>query len=309
MAAYIVTAVVLLGYIVLAWFVGTWLHLHGVQLWVLRVLLWLIGFIGAGAFIWFHRKNSGGHAISPDAGGAMGPEIDQRVHEALERLRAIVRSRSANFGDQTLVLVLGPAGASKTSVVTKSGIDADLLSGLVEQDGSVVPTRSANLFYTRHAVFVDAGGSLLDQAGGLKRLLARLQPNNLARAMRSGQMPGRVAIVCVHCDYFQQGAQAASALARKINASLQEIAQVLGSDYAVYVLFTKADRITGFTEYVTPLTQEEATQVLGSTLRMRRGGSGVYAEEETKRLTAAFDELFCSLAEKRTRRVCSASAT
>ncbi len=298
MAAYIITAVVLIVYIVLTWFVGTWLHLHGVQLWVLRALLWLIGLTGAGAFLWFYRKNS--DAISPDAGGAMGPEIDQRVHEALERLRAIARSRSANFGDQTIVLVLGPTGASKTSVVTKSGIDADLLSGLVEQDGSVVPTRSANLFYTRHAVFVDAGGALLDAAGGLKRLLVRLQPNNLARAMRSGQLPGRVAMVCVNCDFFQQGAQAASGLARKLNAALQEVAQVLGSDYAVYVVFTKADRITGFTEYVTPLTADEATQVLGATLRMRRGGSGVYAEEETKRLTAAFDELFCSLAEKRT---------
>src|SRR5690348_17210913 len=170
MAAYIITAVVLIVYVVLTWFVGAWMHLHGVQLWVLRALLWLIGFIGAGAFVWFYRKNSGG-AISPDAGGALGPEIDQRVHEALERLRAIARSKGANFGDQTLVLMLGPSGASKTSVVTKSGIDADLLSGLVEQDGAVVPTRSANLFYTRHAVFVDAGGSLLDQAGGLKRLL------------------------------------------------------------------------------------------------------------------------------------------
>src|SRR5512140_3521554 len=297
MGAYIITAVVLVVYIVLTWFVGAWLHLHGAQLWILRALLWLIGLTGAGAFLWFYRKNQG--AISSDAGGVLGPEVDQRVHEALDRLRAITRSRSSHFGDQTLVLMLGPAGACKTSVVTKSGIDADLLSGYVEQDGSVVPTRSANLFYTRHAVFVDAGGSLLDQAGGLKRLLVRLQPNNLARAMRSGQLPGRVAIVCVHCDFFQQGAQAASAMARKLNASLQEIAQVLGSDYAVYVLFTKADRITGFTEYVSPLTADEATQVLGATLRMRRGVSGVYAEEETKRLTAAFDELFCSLAEKR----------
>jgi type VI secretion system protein ImpL len=298
MAVYIITAVVLVIYIVLTWFVGTWLHLHGVQLWVLRALLWLIGLTGAGAFIWFYRKNRG--AVPADAGGVLGPEIDQRVHEALDRLRAMTRSRSSNFGDQTLVLLLGPTGATKTSVVTKSGIDADLLSGHVEQDGAVVSTRSANLFYTRHAVFVDAGGSLLDQPGGVRRLLARLQPNNFARAMRSGQLPGRVAMVCIHCDFFSQGAQATSAMARKLNASLQEIAQVLGSDYAVYVLFTKADRIPGFTEYVTPLTAEEATQVLGATLKMRRGGSGVYAEEETKRLTAAFDELFCSLAEKRT---------
>src|SRR6476661_3064943 len=105
MAAYIITAVVLVVYIVVTWLVGTWLHLHGAQLWLMRALLWLIGLTGAGAFLWYYRKNRG--YVSADAGGALGPEIDQRVHEALERLRAMTRSRSSNFGDQTLVLMLG----------------------------------------------------------------------------------------------------------------------------------------------------------------------------------------------------------
>ncbi len=39
--------------------------------------------------------------------------------------------------------------------------------------------------------------------------------------------------------------------------------------------------------------------MLGVTLPVRSTAAGVYAEEETKRLTKAFDELFYSLAEKR----------
>src|SRR5947208_454597 len=47
------------------------------------------------------------------------------------------------------------------------------------------------------------------------------------------------------------------------------------------------------------LNQEEASEVLGATLPVRSLATGVYAEEETRRLTKAFDELFYSLAEKR----------
>jgi len=56
MGVYLATAIVLVLYLVLAWFVGDWLHLQGSSLWLVRGSLALIGFIGAGVFLWFHRK-------------------------------------------------------------------------------------------------------------------------------------------------------------------------------------------------------------------------------------------------------------
>jgi type VI secretion system protein ImpL len=69
----------------------------------------------------------------------------------------------------------------------------------------------------------------------------------------------------------------------------------------VYVLFTKLDRLGYFTDFVANLTGPETTQVLGATLPLRdeTRQSGVYAEEESRRLTAAFDGLFHSLCDKR----------
>jgi type VI secretion system protein ImpL len=297
MVAYLIAAVIFLLYEVLVWFVGNWLHLQGSSLWALRSLLTLIGFVAVGTFLWFYRGSR--TTVPADAGGAAGGEIDQRVREALGRLRAMTRDTRRNFGDQALMLLLGPAGSTKTSIVRNCGLDADLLSGQVEQDGAVVPTSSVNLFYTRQAVFVDVGAALLDAPGGVKRVLARLQPNSFSRAVSSAQSAPRSVIVCVDCESVQQGTQASGPAARKLNAVLQEIAQVLGTDFAVYVVFTKLDRVAGFTEYVRNLSKDEAGQVLGATLPLRRGGTGVYAEDETRRLTKHFDELFCSLAEKR----------
>ncbi len=69
----------------------------------------------------------------------------------------------------------------------------------------------------------------------------------------------------------------------------------------MYVLFTKLDRLTFFHDYVRNLTDAEATQVLGATLAEAPAQpTGVYAEQESARLTAAFNALFESLADKRT---------
>ena len=88
--------------------------------------------------------------------------------------------------------------------------------------------------------------------------------------------------------------------ARTLRARLGEISQTFGINLPVYVLFTKMDRLPFFIEYVRNLSNEEATQVVGATLPLLTGRSeGVYAEEETARLTGTFERLFRSLADAR----------
>jgi len=56
MNIYLVTGAVLLVYLILVWFLGNLLHLHGRDIWVLRIGLGVIGIIGAGVFLWFKRR-------------------------------------------------------------------------------------------------------------------------------------------------------------------------------------------------------------------------------------------------------------
>jgi type VI secretion system protein ImpL len=141
---------------------------------------------------------------------------------------------------------------------------------------------------------------MVSDAGKWNRLVKRLQPR--AAVVRKGEQAPRAALVCFDCENFTKpGApDIATNAARTLRARLGEISQAMGINLPVYALFTKTDRLPFFTDYVRNLTNDESTQVLGVTLPMvDRRSEGVYAEEETTRLTGNFERLFRSLADAR----------
>jgi type VI secretion system protein ImpL len=303
MMVYWVTGGILLLYLVLVWFIGTWLGLHGSDIWILRGGLWLIGLVGAVSFLWFYRKNKA--AQGPAEGGApdrsRSAEIDVLVHEAMRRLKASTLGHGATLGNLPLVFLVGEPGSTKTTTIIHSSLDPELLAGHVYQDNNILPTRVANIWYTREAIFLDPSSNLVALPELWKRLVTRVQRGKSTSAFGKGQQAPRAAVVCFDCaNFLQPGASETTlAAARRLAVRLQEISQLLSISFPVYVLFTKADKISFFQEFAGSLSKEEASEVLGATLPARSLATGVYAEEETNRLTKAFDEIFYSLALKR----------
>ncbi len=184
----------------------------------------------------------------------------------------------------------------------QSGIVPELLAGQVyQQSNDIVPTRTGNVWFARGFAFVEAGGAILSDPTSWARLVKGLQPGKIKALVGKGGQAPRGVLLCVSLEAFLNpgGSGALEAAARYLSARLGEIAQILGISFPVYVLFTKADRVPFFTDYVRMLTNDEAGQVLGATLPMRDVRSGVYAEEETRRLTEAFNQLFYSLCDNR----------
>ena len=303
MVVYWATGGILLVYLVLVWFLASWLHLHGPDVWILRGALALIGLLAAGSFLWFYRKNRAGQPEqdTDTSDGSASKDIDLLVHEAVRRLKSSTLGRGVTLGNLPLVFLLGESGSTKTTTIVNSALDPELLAGQVYQDNNVLPTRVANIWYSRAAVFVDPGGYLSSQPSRWKRLIKLVQPGRVSSAVGKRQQAPRAAIVCIECESFLKpgASEATLSAARKLGTRLQEISQTLGISFPVYVLFTKLDRISFFLDYVRGLSREEVSQVLGATVPVRSLATGIYAEEETKRLTKAFDELFYSLAEKR----------
>ena len=301
MLVYLVTGVLLLVYLVLVWFLGTWMHPPGAGIWILRGGLWLIGLIAAGSFVWFYRKSKAEESGSDNAPAKAGDDLDVLVHEAIRRLKSSTLGRGANLGNLPLVFLLGDSGSTKTTTIIHSALDPELLAGQVYQDNNIVATRVANIWYTRQAIFVDPAGGLLAESGRWRRLVKLVQPGRFSNAMGKGQQAPRAAIVCYDCENFMKPGASETTLsaARKLAVRLQEVSQLLGISFPVYVLFTKLDRISFFPDFARGLSKEEASEVLGATLPVRLVATGVYAEEETRRLAKAFDELFYSLAERR----------
>lgn len=305
MGVYWATGAILLPYLVLAWFLGIWLHLQGSNLWILRGGLALLGLIAAAAFFFFYRKAKAEDeppSEEPEEEDSDTQDVDILVHDAVRKLRGSALGRSASLGKLPLVFVLGESASAKTHTVVNSSLDPELLAGHVYQDNQILPTATANFWYTKSAVFADLAGGVLRENKKFARLIRLLQPGRVSSAMQSGRQAPRAVIVCFDCGRFleERASESVTAAARQLHSRLQQISQLLGISFPVYVVFTKVDRIPFFPEYVRNFSKDEGNTVLGATLPVRPAHSGgVYADEETRRLEKAFDELFYSLADRR----------
>jgi type VI secretion system protein ImpL len=300
---YWITTLVLLVYLVLVFVIGRLLHLQGNDVWILRAVLALLGIIAAVVAYFYVYKMYKSKLPSGDDDSQTGgtDDLDALVREAVRRLKHSTLGRGSNLGSLPLVFVLGDAGATKTTVVIHSALDPELLAGQVYRDNEVLPTGTANIWYTRQAIFVDPAGSMMAQPDRWRRLVRLLQPGRFSAAIGKRAQAPRAALVCFDCETFLQpgASETAVSAARRLSVRLQEVSQSLGISFPVYVVFTKLDRISFFADFVRGMSKDEASEVLGSTLPLRSLSAGVYADEETRRLTKAFDEIFYSLAERR----------
>ncbi len=293
-------AVALLFFLALAWVTGSFLHLDSTRFYLLFAILATLGISATAIFYWFQSRKSKSSAAGEDSAAAPAQgdqEIDALLRDAEARL-----PKGTKVAGLPVVFVVGETGSTKTTTILHSGLEPELLAGQTHQDNQVVPTRSVNLWFARQMIFLEAGGRLLGEPSKWLRLLARLRPGRLKSVVGSRGEATRAALVCVDAESFTLpgAAEAVAAAARTLEARLSEISQQFGVSFPVYVLFTKMNRLAFFEDFLRNLTNEEATQVLGATLPMRaQASTGVYAEEETRRLSRAFDEVFYSLADHR----------
>jgi type VI secretion system protein ImpL len=248
------------------------------------------------------KKKKKAEALAAESSETAAPgddEIALLVREAENKLAA-AKIEGAKAANLPVYLLAGDAAAAKTCVMLHSGLDAELVAGQVYQQGNVSSTRSANIWYSRRSLFVEASGRLFADAPKWKKLIQKLQPKG--SVVGKGEQAPRAAVICFDCENFTKAGalEAAAAAARTLRARLGEVCQSFGIRLPVYAVFTKMDRLPFFNEYVRNLSNDEATQVLGVTLPMLGARpEGVYAEEETARLTGGFESLFRSLADAR----------
>ncbi|MCZ2075148.1 MAG: hypothetical protein LC130_09140 [Bryobacterales bacterium] len=307
MSSQLATAAAYAGYLVLVWGVGRLLGLTGTSYILFGLVLSVLGALAAGAWLWFtgkFKQTPPARNSVPDSIAASGgsDELDVLFREAGNRLRSARVVQESDIRNVPAIIVIGGPGSAKTSTVLHCGLEPELLAGHVYQDNAVTPTRTANLWLSGRTVFVEAGGRLLGETSRWLQFIKRLQPGKLAAAFKSGGQAPRAVVVCLDSEVFTKpgASEAVTSMARNLHARLGDISQTLGISFPVYVLFTRADRLPFFLDYVRNLANEESGQVAGTTLTIRPPQSeGVYAEEETRRLTAAFERLFHSLCDKR----------
>jgi type VI secretion system protein ImpL len=302
---YLISVVVMLVFLVVSWIVTGLLHLSGQAETVVRMVLTGLIFGAFGALYYFRSRRQKQPPTDAERTqqnvASSEREIGFFIRDAETRLAASSLGKEAKLSQMPVFFVVGDTASAKTSVFVHSGLEPDLLAGQVYQDTAIVSTRPLNIWLAQRSVFVEPGGPMLDDPARWGRLIKRLQP--LRRRLFGAKPAPRAVIVCVDCETFlKPGAdENLATLARSLHTRIGEIAQILGVRLPIYVLFTKLDRLASFTDFVRNLTDDEANRVLGVTLPLRGGREqgGVYAEQESRRLAAAFEGLFYSLCGKR----------
>ncbi|HET8636408.1 MAG TPA: type VI secretion protein IcmF/TssM N-terminal domain-containing protein, partial [Acidobacteriaceae bacterium] len=298
MLSILISALILVASVVLAWFSGALFHIEGTSLLILRILLIALGVAAATIILVMYFKDRRRNAATKGVHG--GSELDALLRDAEKRLAASQRSGPKSLDSLPLLYVLGEANSAKTTAVLKSGLDPELLAGQIYRDQDVMPTPVANLWYTQSCAIVEAGDAVRKSPALWSKLIRKTRPKAYRSAMGS-QAPVRAAVVCISCEQFL-GAGASEATlssARSTNQMLRDLAQHLGTEVPVYVVLTKLDRVPNFTEFVRNLSTEEVAQPLGLALPRGESSTGLYAEKAMSLVAHSLDKLIFSLGEFR----------
>jgi len=294
----LISVLIFLLSLVLAWMAGPVLHVEGTALVILRVVFVLLGVAAATIILVLYFRKRKREGSTKNIQG--NTELDTLLRDAEKKLASAQRTGAKTLDSLPLLYMLGEANSAKTTTVNKSGLDPELLAGQMYRDQDIVATPVANLWYTQQCVIVEAGDAVRRNPGLWAKLIRRTRPKAYRSAMGS-QAPIRAAVVCMSCEHFlgTTATEAVSASARNTNQMLRDLAQQLGTEVPVYVILTKLDRVPGFTEYVRNLSNEEASQALGIPAARSGVSSGLHAEQATREVTNALDQLIFSLGEYR----------
>jgi type VI secretion system protein ImpL len=163
---------------------------------------------------------------------------------------------------------IGAPGSGKTTAL----INAGLTFPLAEQFGKAAirgigGTRNCDWWFTNEAVLIDTAGRYTTQESNQEVDKAEWQGFlTLLKKFRPRQPLNGVLMTVSVADLLQMSAQEREVHAATLKARLNELREGLGVQFPVYVLVTKADLLSGFTEYFLNYGREERAQVWGFTL-------------------------------------------
>ena len=270
---------------ILVWFFGPFLAFlegWGVRLAIIVVMLAAWAGINLLLDIRRHSRDAalakGVAEATPDPAALASAEeaatLQQKLATALALLRKARGARNYLY-EEPWYAIIGPPGAGKTTALLNAGLRFPLAAEMGQGPvAGVGGTRLCDWWFTEDAVLIDTAGryttqdsdAAVDRAGwqAFLDLLKRTRP----------RQPLNGILVAVPVTAFGGSGEEWQAHARAVRQRVKEIGDRLGIRLPVYVVFTKADLIAGFTEFFDDLDREKRTQVWGATFPLTQDEAG-----------------------------------
>ena len=219
-------------------------------------------------------------------------QLRERFEEATAMLKQKRRGGHSLY-ELPWYVIIGAPGSGKTTALVNSGLHFPLeqRSGRGALRG-VGGTRNCDWWFTDEAVFLDTAGRFTtqdsdagsDAAGWLEFL-------SLLRKYRTRRPINGVILTVSAQDLMTQHPDARETYVAAARRRLNELNRELRIQLPVYVMVTKCDLVSGFTEYFDDLTQEGRAQVWGVTFPYEQTVKG----DAPRAYPAEFDALIAQL--------------
>lgn len=229
---------------------------------------------------------------APQAAGAKPADLDVLRTRLTEAVRTIKTSKigQASGGsalyDLPWYIVIGNPAAGKSSAVLNSGLQFPF----AEKNDAVVHgiggTRNCDWFFTTEGILLDTAGRYSVHEEDRTEWLGFL---NLLKRYRPKAPINGIIVTASIAELTSSRPDATINLARSLRQRVQELTEKLEVFAPVYVMFTKADLITGFAEFFSGGERHEYERVWGATLP--------YEPDEKRDIVGLFDERFEELYE------------
>lgn len=192
--------------------------------------------------------------------------VRQRMQEAVKTIKTSklgLTSGSAALYELPWYAVIGNPAAGKSTAVVRSGLNfpfSDKTSSVIQGIGG---TRNCDWFFTTEGILLDTAGRYSvheedrDEWLGFLSLLKKNRP----KAPLNG-----VIIAASLAELSNNRPEFAITLAKQLRQRVQELTEKLEVFAPVYVVFTKADLISGFAEFFEDRDRDERERVWGATL-------------------------------------------
>ena len=231
---------------------------------------------------------------APARGGASreAAQLRERFEEAVAALKKSQTSGRSLY-ELPWYVIIGPPGSGKTTALINSGLKFPLEQRFGREAlRGVGGTRNCDWWFTDEAVLLDTAGRYTTQdsdesadSAGWAEFLQLLTKYRKRRPLNG------VMVTLSAADLMTNTAAEREANVAAVRRRLDELNRHLKVRLPVYLLVTKCDLISGFSEYFDDLSAEGRAQVWGMTFSPERSAAGTAAEDFQGEFDALIERL------------------
>ena len=174
-------------------------------------------------------------------------------------------SGSAALYELPWYMIIGNPAAGKSSAIGHSGLQFPIAGSKAVR--GVAGTRNCDWFFTTDGILLDTAGRYSVEDAGRAEWFSFL---DLLKKYRSRAPINGILIAVSVSELTGEHAEKAVDLAKSLRTRVQELTERLGVYAPVYVIFTKADLIAGFSDFFHDTGRSERDRVWGATIRYNR---------------------------------------